>query len=228
MKSLSPSNSSPRPRDADATRERLLATAEDVFTKFGFDGARVDDIAQCADVNKRMIYVYFGDKEGLYRAVLRNAVERIATATEMSLTPSDDPCASLKSWIAGYFGFLAQHPELVKLVEWELLSDGTRTASAVAEVAKQEIIQLTSLLNSGKSAGQFRQDINPDFVLMMIHALCFGTLSRRQLWSSLWNLDLASPETVTSVTEFITETVILGISAKSPTNKRVCTKESAP
>ncbi len=59
-----------RPRDAEATRAALLERATREFADRGYDGARVDEIAEAAGINKRMIYAYFGDKEGLYRAVL--------------------------------------------------------------------------------------------------------------------------------------------------------------
>ena len=56
-----------RTRDADATRAALLGAATEVFAEVGYAGARVDEIAERARVNKRMIYEYFGDKQGLYR-----------------------------------------------------------------------------------------------------------------------------------------------------------------
>ena len=58
-------------RDPDRTRSRILAAALAEFSSKGFAGARVDAIARRAKGNKRMLYHYFGDKEGLFRAVLR-------------------------------------------------------------------------------------------------------------------------------------------------------------
>ncbi len=77
-----------RPRDAEATRAALLARATREFADRGFDGARVDEIAEAAGINKRMIYAYFGDKDGLYRAVLdRSLDEALELAREGAVAP---------------------------------------------------------------------------------------------------------------------------------------------
>src|SRR3978361_30334 len=60
----------PRPRDAEATKARILEGASDEFADLGLAGARGDQIAERADVNKRMIYAYFGGKERLFEAVV--------------------------------------------------------------------------------------------------------------------------------------------------------------
>ena len=66
-----------RPRDASATREGLLDAATLVFAEQGFAGARVDEIAARAGVNKALIYAYYGDKTGIYRAVLTAHLARV-------------------------------------------------------------------------------------------------------------------------------------------------------
>lgn len=200
-----------RPRNADATRELLLATAEAVFTKQGFDGARVDDIAARAKVNKRMIYVYFGDKDGLYAEVLRRAFGRIKQRAKVPFDASVDPRQRLGKWICGYFEFLAQHPNLVRLVEWEALNERSRSASTLREVAQDELEQLTELLGIGITRGRFRADLDPHRTLMAIHSLCFGVLSRRRLWSSLWQVDLESQSGVASVAQSLADLVLGGI-----------------
>jgi AcrR family transcriptional regulator len=196
-----------------------------VFTAFGYDGARVDDIAKRAAVNKRMIYVYFGDKEGLYHEVLKTAFARILK--RIKLPSGADPRASLQAWIVDYFSFLAQHPELVRLVDWEVLADGAQSVSTVQEVALQEIQELTALLDRGIELGQFRRDTKPVRVLMVIHALCFGILSRKRLWNSLWQLDLSQTDTAASVAKYVTEIVLNGIGVANVKKPTICAKEIA-
>lgn len=72
------SKAEPLQRDAEATRERLLTVAASAFAAAGLDGVRVDQLAKDANVNKRMIYHYFGDKRGLYDAVIARAGARLA------------------------------------------------------------------------------------------------------------------------------------------------------
>ena len=77
-------------RNPDRTRERILSAASKEFAARGFAGARVDAIAQRAAINKRMLYHYFGDKEGLFKAVLRRKVaERRAWGENLSSDPAE-------------------------------------------------------------------------------------------------------------------------------------------
>src|SRR5215475_13106447 len=76
------------PRDPARTRERILRAARREFVAKGFAGARVDAIARAATINKRMLYHYFGDKEALYRAILR---EGIATNLDLVAAAPPDP-----------------------------------------------------------------------------------------------------------------------------------------
>src|SRR6266540_995325 len=85
----------PSVRDPERTRERILGAALKEFSAHGFAGARVDRIARRARINKRMLYHYFGNKEGLFRAILRRKLgERLAWA---AATPGD-PGESLVFW----------------------------------------------------------------------------------------------------------------------------------
>ena len=93
-------------RSADATRMRILQAAEKIFSAKGLYGARVDEIAEQADVNKRMIYAYFGSKELLYIAVLEEVYQRMADQeTELLIRPMGCEEA-VRAVIAHYFRFL--------------------------------------------------------------------------------------------------------------------------
>jgi AcrR family transcriptional regulator len=105
-------------RNPQRTRERILAAALKEFSAKGFAGARVDAIARRAAINKRMLYHYFGDKEALFKAVLRRKVsERQAWAE----TLSGDPAETLSFW----FTAACKDMDWVRMLEWEgLQHDG--------------------------------------------------------------------------------------------------------
>src|SRR6204780_4599603 len=103
-------------RNPERTRERILSAALKEFAAKGFAGARVDAIARRAAINKRMLYHYFEDKEGLFRAVLRRKIsERQAWAENLS----GDPAESLSFW----FEAACKDPDWVRLLEWEALQE---------------------------------------------------------------------------------------------------------
>lgn len=161
-----------RTRDADATRTALLSAATEVFADVGYAGARVDDIAERARVNKRMIYEYFGDKHGLYREVLTSRLALPAFSShEMG-----DPRAAMAELIRWYFGLLAGDPAFARLLAWGLLA-GSRSRkkhapllSSVAPVA----VLFSNLLRHGIESGAFRSDLDLEMLRTTIFSLCVG------------------------------------------------------
>ena len=120
-------------RQSEATRQRLLAAAFDEFQQHGLAGARVDRIAERANANKRLIYVYFGDKAQLFDAVVVRDVE--AMLDTVPFTARDLP---------GYAGqlldYLEDRPAVLRLFAWRNLertetSEGEQ-ASYRAKIAK--------------------------------------------------------------------------------------------
>jgi TetR/AcrR family transcriptional regulator len=123
----------PKPRDPEGTRRRILAAALREFSAKGIDGARVDAIADRAGTNKRMLYYYFGSKDDLFRAVLRQRLaDRAPTARERDRTGPGR--------IAELQDRLDDSADYVRLLMWEGLERGRR-----GEV-EQELLRRESLL----------------------------------------------------------------------------------
>jgi AcrR family transcriptional regulator len=99
------------PYDAQATRERLLHAAIVEFSALGLAGGRVDRIAEAARANKRAIYDYFGDKEGLFDA----ALERVVADLNAANPPLTD---DMPSYAGRLFDYLQAHPEAVRMTSW--------------------------------------------------------------------------------------------------------------
>jgi AcrR family transcriptional regulator len=105
------------PRDPEATKARILAAALHEFAAKGIAGARVDAIAARAKVNKRMLYHYFGSKEGLYREILsRRLHDRMPTLQSAVAAP--ERLVERAERVAG-------DVEYQRLLLWEALETGT-------------------------------------------------------------------------------------------------------
>lgn len=102
------------PPDPLATKARLLDAGVEEFARYGIAGARVDRIAARARANKRLIYVYFGNKEQLFQAVLSRSAGLLTEA--VPFTPDDLP-----GYAGALFDHLADHPQLLRLVVWQRL-----------------------------------------------------------------------------------------------------------
>lgn len=102
------------PYDSAATRTRLIGAAVREFSAHGLAGARVDRIAADAQANKRAIYDYFTNKEGLFDATIDRVVQALNEA--VPLRPDDLP-----GYVAALFDYLQAHPEAVRMLSWQRL-----------------------------------------------------------------------------------------------------------
>lgn len=109
------------PRDAEATRERILAAATAEFAEHGFAGGRVQRVASQAQSNVRMIYAYYGDKSGLFDATVAQALRRMAE--NVPPRPEDLP-----GWAGDVFDHHQRFPEVLRLSMWAQLERPEATA----------------------------------------------------------------------------------------------------
>lgn len=108
------------PRDAEATRARILAAAVAEFAEYGYAGARIDRIASAAKANKSMIYTYYGCKEQLFDTVIDAAVGDLHES--VPFTPADLP-----DFAGRLFDFLVEHSVEIRIDAWRRLERPTNT-----------------------------------------------------------------------------------------------------
>ncbi|WP_242395337.1 TetR/AcrR family transcriptional regulator [Anaeromyxobacter oryzisoli] len=159
-----------RARDAQATRAALLRAATAVFADDGYAGARVDAIARRARVNKRMIYAYFGDKQGIYREVL---AARLAVPP-FSKDEHADPRAAVTALVRWYFHLLSDDPAFARLLAWGLLSGDAHGRAIMRASAAPALDFLTGVIRRGVASGAFRSDANPEMIATTLVSLCLG------------------------------------------------------
>jgi AcrR family transcriptional regulator len=182
-------------RNPERTRERILSAASQEFAANGFAGARVDMIARCAAINKRMLYHYFGNKEHLFREVLhRKITERQASAEGLS----GDPVESLPFW----FKLSCKDADWVRLLEWEALQeadsqliDGTGRR-ALATRALGRIRQQQAL---GYLAGEFE----PRHLLLAMRSLTMFPMAFPQLTRLITGQPVSDPHFQKKYAEFL-------------------------
>jgi AcrR family transcriptional regulator len=109
--------------EADA-RARILAAAAEVFASIGFAGARVDDIAARAGVNKAMLYYHVGDKDKLYATVLTDTIDRVPPALRAAIAEADTPAEKLQCVLDTLASLPASNPHFVPIMLREIASGG--------------------------------------------------------------------------------------------------------
>ncbi|HEY8289346.1 MAG TPA: TetR/AcrR family transcriptional regulator [Acetobacteraceae bacterium] len=185
----------PRKPDADRTRRDILDVARREFAEHGLSGARVDAIAERMRTTKRMIYYYFGSKEGLYLAVLEQAYADMRAADSQLDLSTLNPVEAVRRMIERTFDYQESHPDFIRLVSIENIHHGKHLAKskALRELNTTVIETLRDVLTRGQKSGDFRTDIDPVDLHMMISALCFFRVSNRHTFGTLFHYDVSSP-----------------------------------
>lgn len=161
-------NPAPQQRDRDKTSAAILSTATTLFLQHGYDAVSLSLIARQAGVTKSLLHHYYGDKQGLWKAVKDASVESYAEQqrTLFSANP-DKPSQDIASSIAAYFAFLQKHPEVARMFALESFESDYRPSATEQELQAQGIAFIRSL----QEQNVFRQDIEPDMVLAVFSAL---------------------------------------------------------
>ena len=132
---------------------RIVTAARDEFARHGFDGARVDQIARRAGVNKQLLFYYFHSKRGLFDAALTSGGAEFEEALAQLGSRDGRPLDRLRATLEAQFDFLATHADLVTL-----LTQGGRSGTRPFAPA---IKRLVVLLAEGQGLGQVRDDVDP-------------------------------------------------------------------
>lgn len=175
MKPAPPANSvrgSTATRNPERTRSLILAAALKEFATHGFAGARVDAIARSARINKRMLYHYFGDKEELFKAVLRL---KIAERQSWAEALSGDPAESLPFW----FEATCKDSDWVRLLQWEALQGDALVLDEAPrrEVAKKGVERIRRRQANGHISTAF----DPRHIMLAMRSLTMFPIAFPQL-----------------------------------------------
>ena len=191
-----------------SSRERILAAAEEIFAAKGIDGARVDEIANLAQVNKRMLYHYFNNKEDLYTYVLKINFEKSIAAGKKAFNEKGDLKQQVAEAIRNYFYFLAANPNYPRLLTWEALQGGIYARRILPGVWEKELLSLKAILEKGLARGVFCPDLELEQVLSSIITLCSGYFANKDFLVVLWEGDPFSPDNMEKRLQHITDLIL--------------------
>jgi AcrR family transcriptional regulator len=184
----------PRAVNIAETREKILKAAIEQFSQKGLSGARIESICTEADVNPRMVYHYFKDKEGLYVAVLEKVLGELrAEETALDVSTSE-PFEGLLTMYDFTFGHFAKHPELIRLLSSENLLEGAFLKNSVATpiVASPVVEHIDTLLKRGEATGTVRAGLDPLHLYVVMVGLSYFHKSNMHTLSVIWNKSITS------------------------------------
>ena len=185
-----------RPQDPDGTRRDILETASREFALNGLSGARIDEIAARTKSSKRMIYYYFGDKEGLYVQSLENAYRTVRDGENSLDTEGLLPQDALRRLVEFTFDHHHEHEEFIRMVMIENIHHGLylEKSEVISGLNVTAIDHIASIYHRGVESGVFRSGLDPLDLHWQVSALCFFNVSNRATFSKIFGLDIGAAE----------------------------------
>ena len=200
----------PQRRDPARTRQKLLVAARREFAQAGLAGARVDEIAARAGVNKQLVYHYFGDKDALYLAVLEWVYEEIRAKEHVLNLEGLPPEQAIRKLIESSFDHLAEHPDFIVLLNDENRGGAAhvRRSKRIEALHSPLVAMVSKILGEGVRNGVFRKGINPVHLYISIAGLSYFYFSNNPTLSAIFGKDLGSPTARRARRKHVTDLVL--------------------
>jgi AcrR family transcriptional regulator len=199
-----------RTNDPVRTTAEILKVATAEFAAKGLSGARIDEIAATTRTSKRMIYYYFGSKEGLYVAVLEEAYRRIREIESKLDLEGLAPEEALRKLVAFTVEYQWGNPDFVRLVMNENIHRGEFLAQSklIQGLNVPAIHAVQRIYQRGVEQAVFRAGLDPVDLHMTISALSFFNVSNRHTFALIFKRDFDDPQAITARRDAIVETLV--------------------
>ena len=209
-----------RVQDPEGTKQNIIEVAAQEFALNGLSGARIDEIAAKTRSSKRMIYYYFGSKEGLYVSALENAYRQVREGEAKLDIEGLPPLDALKRLVEFTFDHHHQHEEFIRMVMIENIHHGEflERSGVIRDLNVTAIGSIEAIYAKGLADGLFRAGLDPLEIHWQISALCFFNVSNRATFSKIFGKDVGSAayqeslrrQTVEMVIRFVVKAEKLG------------------
>lgn len=150
-------------RDAEASKRALIDAATKHFASRGLEGARIDQIATAAGVNKQLVYHHFGSKDRLYLDVLEEAYNNFRQGDDELELPTLDPVSAIRKLIAANVERMQKHRHFTTLVIDENFHRARhlRHSRQVKEIHAKLLMVIAEVLRRGEREAGFRRGVDP-------------------------------------------------------------------
>ena len=178
-----------------ATVRRIVMAARKVFAQSGLAGARMDEIARLAGVNKALPYYYFRDKEELHRFVLETMIAQISAQMESTAMLGMEPPEQVRALVNVTFDFVMRNPTYPRLIQREMMFARRPLRWMVMAHHRPLHQRAVKTIREGIARGQFRE-VDPDQMVFTIFGMIMYYFATGPLASQIWKRDIWNPRNV--------------------------------
>jgi TetR/AcrR family transcriptional regulator len=211
-----------RTRDARRARVAILDAAEAVFAQHGFDGARVEAIANASGYNSGLLFRYFGDKLGLYAEVLKRADKEMSELLARVFAPllEDDTITSdvsryrgfLRTTFGAVFDYMVDHPHFMRIVNWEQAEGWQTFARIASHFEPTDLARLELLFSKARRTNLVRSDLDVVVMVVLVAQLCWSAPTALPLYQLVFvGRDFSSATALSHIREQLLNVLVAGI-----------------
>jgi TetR/AcrR family transcriptional regulator len=200
-----------RQRNPALTARDILVAAREEFCEYGFDGARVDRIAERASANKRLLYHYYGNKEALYSAVLLDAYREIREGEHELHLQELAPVEAMRKLVSFTFDHFLKNPWFIRLLATEniLRAEFVKRMPEVPALHSPIVAQIRTVLAAGQKEGLFRSGVDPVHLYISVAGVSYFFFSNIHTLSVIFSTPLGGNEQIEARRQHVQD-VILG------------------
>ena len=200
------------------TARRILSAAERIFAERGLAGARTEEIARAARVNKAMLYYYFESKERLHRAVFENLFRQATRLVQEGMPPNASAQQIILAFVDGYFKFRVAYPNYARLMQQLMMESPEEFRRIARQYFRQGYNELTRAIEQGMARGEFHR-VDPKHMVLNIIAMIVFYFSGAPAHSVLLGQDALQPHAVAEHKRAVVELLEHGL-FRSPARSR--------
>lgn len=204
-----------RPIEADAQvqRARLLEVSAKIFAEFGPDATSVQQIAESAGVDRKLIYHYFNAKDQLYIEVLHEHYSKLREISGQLAIDADSVEQFMRLLMQRFFAFCVAHPQFVRILAWENLREvrGLEQIRGLG-IEKTIMAKLKPLVKQEIAAGRCRPGLDPRKLLVSGLGLCLYPLINQESLALMIGYEASSPKDWDDWINHAVDQIVLGVS----------------
>jgi TetR/AcrR family transcriptional regulator len=200
-----------RSGDPNRNREKILKHATDEFARIGFEGARVDRIAERCRLSKNMLYYYFKSKEGLFIAVLERMYQQLRDQQKDLSVRASDPMLAMRQLVHYTFDALQANPNAIRLMNEENKHRGKyiRRSERMRDLYNPLVETIRFILERGGKEGVFRVGLDPTIVYLSLSSMCYHYLANQYTLEIALDRDLGSAKARKNWLEHVVDMTLL-------------------
>lgn len=184
-----PPSTSPRVRDADATRMRVLDAAEQLFARKGFDGTRLREVAEQASVTVPLVCHHFRDKDTLYAAVVERGLERFVSLGWEVLSRGSTVAEQLSDFVHMLIHLGAREPDITAILHREMADGGVRAQPLAERLLLPLKRAAVETLRAAQARGEIRAGLDVEMAVLHIAGAAMYPALASPLVRIVWGHD---------------------------------------